>query len=82
MSDQPPGLTHLGRCGLGLGLVVENVRSFEWISLPRITQGQGAAARARALAAETKRAEAEQQLPRLNTSEREDDLIRVRHQTK
>ena len=34
-SEQPPGLTILGRCGLGLRLVVENVRSFEWESLPR-----------------------------------------------
>ena len=34
-SEQPPGLTILGRCGGGLRLVVENTRSFEWESLPR-----------------------------------------------
>ena len=34
-SEQPPGLTILGCCGLGLRLVVENVRSFEWQSLPQ-----------------------------------------------
>ena len=34
-AEQPPGLTILGQCGLGLRLVVENTRSFEWISLPR-----------------------------------------------
>jgi hypothetical protein len=34
--DHELGLTHLGRCGLPpVRLVVENVRSFEWISLPR-----------------------------------------------
>jgi hypothetical protein len=32
----PIGLTHLGRCGLPpVRLVVENTRSYEWISLPR-----------------------------------------------
>jgi hypothetical protein len=37
MSDepQPVGLTILGRRGLGLRLVVENVRSFECESYPR-----------------------------------------------
>ena len=34
-SEQPPGLTILGRCGGGLRLVMEKTRSFEWISLPR-----------------------------------------------
>jgi hypothetical protein len=34
--DHELGLTHLGRCGLPpVRLVVENTRSFEWISLPR-----------------------------------------------
>jgi hypothetical protein len=35
MSDQPPGLTWLGRCGGGLQLVSDRVASWEWISLPR-----------------------------------------------
>ena len=34
-SEQPLGLTIVGRCGGGLRLVVENTRSFEWESLPR-----------------------------------------------
>jgi hypothetical protein len=34
--DHELGLTHLGRCGLPpVRLVVENTRSWEWISLPR-----------------------------------------------
>ena len=34
--DHELGLTHLGRCGLPpVRLVVENTRSYEWISLPR-----------------------------------------------
>ena len=34
--DHELGLTILGRCGLPpVRLVVENTRSFEWISLPR-----------------------------------------------
>jgi hypothetical protein len=35
MSDEPQGITILGRCGGGFRLVVEDVRSFEWISLPQ-----------------------------------------------
>jgi hypothetical protein len=35
MSDDRPGLTHLGRCGGGLRLVSDRVRSFEWESYPR-----------------------------------------------
>ena len=67
--DHELGLTILGRCGLPAArLVVENVRSFEWISLPRREHaGQGPTTRARALAAEAKRSEAEQQLPSLNS---------------
>lgn len=33
--DQPCGLTILGRCGGGLRLVSDRVRSFEWESYPR-----------------------------------------------
>jgi hypothetical protein len=36
MIEPPAGLTHLGRCGLPpVRLVVENTRSWEWISPPR-----------------------------------------------
>jgi hypothetical protein len=37
MSDKPRsgGLTILGRCGGGLRLVSDRVRSFEWESYPR-----------------------------------------------
>ena len=56
-SEQPPGLTIVGRCGGGLRLVVENTRSFEWESLPKeASQGEGAATRASALATEADRA--------------------------
>ena len=60
-ADQPPGLTILGRCGLGLRLVVENTRSFEWISLPPkgAPQGEGAAARGSVVAAKAERGEAD-----------------------
>ena len=36
-SEQPPGLTILGRCGLGLQLVSDRVASWEWESFPRLT---------------------------------------------
>ena len=69
--DHELGLTILGRCGLPAArLVVENVRSFEWISLPRRERRR---ARDRLRGLEPWRPkpsdEAEQQLPSLNTSE-------------
>ena len=35
MSDDRPGLTIISRCGGGLRLVSDRVRSFEWESYPR-----------------------------------------------
>jgi hypothetical protein len=35
MSDQPPGLTLLGQCGLGLRLVSDQAKPGDWESLPR-----------------------------------------------
>jgi hypothetical protein len=63
MKDDRPSLTIIGRCGGGLRLVSDCPKGWEWESLPRREpQGEGAAARASALAVEADRGEAEQQL--------------------
>jgi hypothetical protein len=47
MSDQPPNLTILGQCGVGLRLVAENVRCYEWEAYEKSARRERKSARER-----------------------------------